>query len=291
MIATAAIEDWFAAGQRVQLLDHQIFTRVAGDGPWLTLLHGFPTCSWDWSPVADELARTHRLLMFDFLGFGDSDKPRRHTYSIHEQADLVEALWRHHDVQRTALVVHDYGVSVGQELLARRADGRLAAEVERVAFLNGGLYPDLHRPLRIQHALRRPVLGALISRMLSEKRFADGMRQVFAPEHMPSDAEFREHWRGVARRDGSRIYHRLIRYIDDRFRNEERWVAALEGTDVPRLFVWGMLDPVSGAHMAERLRERIGPGAVHALDDVSHYPQIEAPERTAEALGAFLADA
>jgi pimeloyl-ACP methyl ester carboxylesterase len=288
LIATAAIEDWFAAGERAQLLDHTIFTRADGEGPHVTLLHGFPTCSWDWSPVADALAAGRRLLMLDFLGFGDSDKPKRHTYSIHEQADLVEALWRRHEVERTALVVHDYGVSVGQELLARRADGKLAVEVERIAFLNGGLYPDLHRPLKVQQALRKPLIGPLVSSRMNEKRFAAGLRRVFAREHMPTDAELHEHWLGVARHGGSRRYHRLIRYIDDRFEHERRWVDALEGTDVPRLFVWGMLDPVSGAHMAERLRERLGADEVHALDDVAHYPQLEAPDRTAGALTEFL---
>jgi pimeloyl-ACP methyl ester carboxylesterase len=292
LVATAAIEDWFDAGECTELLGHRIFTRVAGDdaAPWLTLLHGFPTCSWDWSPIADELIGAgHRLLMLDFLGFGDSDKPRGHTYSIHEQADLVEALWEKHGVTETALVVHDYGVSVGQELLARHAEGRLAAGVTRIAFLNGGLYPDVHRPLTIQKLLRKPVLGPLISRMMNERRFADGFKQVFSHDHMPSDAEFHEHWLGVARHDGQRVYHRVIRYIDDRLRHERRWVGALEGTDVPRRFVWGMLDPVSGAHMAERLRERVGADEVHALDDVSHYPQLEAPERSASALTEFLA--
>ena len=53
-------------------------------------------------------------MLFDFLGFGDSDKPADHVYSIHEQADLTEALWRRFGVERTALVAHDYGVSVAQ---------------------------------------------------------------------------------------------------------------------------------------------------------------------------------
>lgn len=296
MIATARIEDWFAAGERVELGTalaerFHVLTRVAGpeDAPWLTLLHGFPTSSWDWSPVADALALGHRLLMLDFLGFGDSDKPRPHTYSIHEQADLVESLWRRQGVERTALVVHDYGVSVGQELLARRADGALAADVERIAFLNGGLYPDLHRALTIQKLLRHPVAGPLVSRGVNERAFTRGLSRVFAPEHMPSEEDLQQHWLGIARRDGHRIQHRLIRYIDDRLRHRDRWVGALEGTDVPRRFVWGMLDPVSGAHMAERLRERLGEGEVHALDDVGHYPQVEAPERTADALARFLA--
>ena len=54
-----------------------------------------------------------------------------------------------------------------------------------------------------------------------------------------------------------RCLHLLIRYIVDRRDNENRWVQALENTDVPLSFVWGIRDPISGAHMAERIRERV----------------------------------
>jgi pimeloyl-ACP methyl ester carboxylesterase len=289
VVATGRIEDWFAAGERVAAGPHTLFERVAGpeDRPWLTLLHGFPTCSWDWSAVADGLAAERRLLMFDFLGFGDSDKPRDHEYSIHEQADLTEELWRRHGIERTALVVHDYGVSVGQELLARRAEGALDVEIERIAFLNGGLYPDLHRPLLVQRLLLHQLAGPALSRMINERAMGRGLSRVFA--HQPSDEELHEHWLGVARRGGARVQHRLIRYIADRRRHEQRWTGALEQTDVPRLFVWGMLDPVSGAHMAERIVDRVPSRELHALDDVGHYPQVEAPERAGTLLRGFVA--
>ena len=288
MIATERIEDWFAAGERVDAGGHRLFERVAGprDAPWLTFLHGFPTCSWDWSPVTDGLGETRRLLMFDFLGFGDSDKPPDHVYSIHEQADLTEALWRRHGVRRTALIVHDYGVSVGQELLARRIDGRLEVEIERIAFLNGGLYPDIHRALLVQKLLLHDRAGPLLSRTLNEKGLARGLRRVFA--HAPSGEELHQHWLGLSRRGGARIQHRLIRYIDDRREHERRWTGALERTDMPRRFVWGMLDPVSGAHMAERIAERVPAGELHALADVGHYPQVEAPARTGLLLREFV---
>ncbi|HXP29239.1 MAG TPA: hypothetical protein VN804_05755, partial [Solirubrobacteraceae bacterium] len=67
-------------------------------------------------------------------------------------------------------------------------------------------------------------------------------------------------------------------------RDEQRWVSALEQTDVPLSFVWGMLDPVSGAHMAERIVERLPEAPLLALSDVAHWPQLEAPERVASAL-------
>jgi pimeloyl-ACP methyl ester carboxylesterase len=54
--------------------------------------------------------------------------------------------------------------------------------------------------------------------------------------------------------------------MTDRKPNEARWVGALERTDVPLAFVWGMLDRVSGAHMAERITERLPGAAVHCPD-------------------------
>jgi pimeloyl-ACP methyl ester carboxylesterase len=285
------IEDWFAGGERLQAGGFKLFTRTEGDegAPWLTLLHGFPTCSFDWAQVVEPLTAERRLLMFDFLGYGDSDKPRDHVYSIHEQADLTEALWRHLGVTSTALIVHDYGVSVGQELLARRADGKLDVEIERIAFLNGGLYPDIHRALLVQKALLHPRVGPIVGRRIDERGLARGLRRVFAAEHRPSDEELHEHWLGIERHGGHRVQHRLIRYIDDRRRNEARWTGALERTDVPRAFVWGMLDPVSGAHMAERITSRMPARELHALADVGHYPQLEAPLRTGLLLKEFVA--
>lgn len=58
----------------------------------------------------------------------------------------------------------------------------------------------------------------------------------------------------------------------------------LERTDVPLRFVWGMLDPISGAHMAERIRQRLPDAPLVALEDVAHWPPLEAPERVADAL-------
>jgi pimeloyl-ACP methyl ester carboxylesterase len=61
-------------------------------------------------------------------------------------------------------------------------------------------------------------------------------------------------------------------------------VGALERTDVPLAFVWGMLDPVSGAPIAAKVRERLPHAPFVALDDVGHWPQLEAPERVLAAL-------
>ncbi len=262
-----------------------IFLRRMGVGPVMTLLHGFPSSSYDWARVAPRLATDHALLLFDFLGFGASEKPVDHDYSIHEQADLVEALWAREHITSTVIVAHDYAVSVTQELLARHAEGALGVDLLAVQLLNGGLYPDVYRPQPGQMALLDPEQGPQISAQITEELWGAALQPTFAEDY-DATADTAEIWRAMSRDDGQRIIHRLIRYMNDRSNHGERWVGALESTDVPLSFVWGMLDPISGAHMADRIRERLPAAPFLALEDVGHWPALEAPERVAAAVCA-----
>lgn len=282
-----AIDDWWQAGERIPLAfnggEHEVFVRRLGTGSPMTLLHGFPSSSHDWAKVAPDLAGALALLLPDFLGFGASAKPADHTYSIHEQADLVEALWAVEGVGRTRLVAHDYAVSVAQELLARRHEGRLAVDLERVDFLNGGMLPHLHRPEPVQTALLDPVQGPAVSAMFTAELVAGALAPTFAPGY-DAAADAADIWASMQRDEGHLNAHLLIRYITDRQEHADRWIGALQQSDVPLRFVWGMLDPISGAHMAEGLRELLPDAPMTVLDDVAHWPPLEAPDWVAAAL-------
>src|ERR1700739_3106773 len=104
---------------------HRIAFRRRGVGPTVLMLHGFPTWSYDYAKVATDLARDHNVITLDFLGYGASDKPNPYEYSVPKSADVVEDLVAHLDVESVRLVIHDYGVIVGQELLARANSGAL----------------------------------------------------------------------------------------------------------------------------------------------------------------------
>jgi pimeloyl-ACP methyl ester carboxylesterase len=282
-------ESWFESGERVRVElggdAFEIFCRTSGSGPWLTLLHGFPTSSWDWAKVGPALEQRFRLLCFDFLGFGDSDKPPRHRYSIAEQADLTEALWRHFGTLETVLVGHDYGATVVQELLARK---RTAARISGVIMLNAAVYVGLARPLIIQRLLANRITGPPVAHAVTERVFRRSFTSVFSPQHPPEEAEVGEHWRVLQRRGGAKLSHRLSHYMGDRKRHATRWESALETERVPRRFIWGMADPRSGAHIAREIRIRLPAAPLVALDDVGHYPHLEVPELVGPAIIAAL---
>ena len=208
-----------------------------------------------------------------FVGRRPGTAPSR--YSLLEQADLVEALWASEGIQSTVLFAHYYSVILAQELLMLRAACAFAVDLRALHFMNGGIYPDLHRPQPVQVALLDTDQAPQISAAMNGEVFMAGLAPTF-PEGYDSATDVTGIWQSFHLHDGQKNAHLLIRYIEDRRENAERWTHVLQTTDVPLTFVWGMLDPVSGAHMAERIRELLPDAPFTALEDVAHSPPLDA---------------
>ena len=77
------ITGWRDRGRDEEFRDRRIHVfEQDGAGPLLLLLHGFPSSSYDWRLLL-ELETEHAVLAPDFLGFGLSEKPRDHEYTLH----------------------------------------------------------------------------------------------------------------------------------------------------------------------------------------------------------------
>jgi pimeloyl-ACP methyl ester carboxylesterase len=279
-------EAWRARSRPLEVDGLSLATYDLGpsEGSLLTFLHGYPSASVDIDAVFQLLGPTYRLLTLDLPGFGASSAPMGHAHSIHAAVDAVERLWADRGVTETLLVAHDYSVSVAQELLARRAEGGLAVTVTGVVWMNGGLYPDLHRQTIGQQLLLDPEGGASLAAAMTREMFVEGIRGTWG-ERVPLDEDaVGAIWDSMDDGGGVARMHELLHYIADRRTHEARWRAALEGSDLPMVFVWGDLDPVSGAHMIVRVEERIPAARVVRLADVGHWPLLEAPDEVAAAV-------
>lgn len=282
-----ALAAWRAQGLGFNFEGHAIRYWVAGDehAEPLLLIHGFPTASWDWHYLWAPLAARYRVIACDMLGFGDSAKPRGHAYSLLQQADLQQALLDHlHITGPVHVLAHDYGDSVAQELLARHHEQRF--KLASCVFLNGGLFPETHRPVLVQKLLLSTV-GPLIGRLFSRKKLAASFASVFGPQTQPSASELDDFWSLIAENQGPAVMHRLIRYMPERRVQRERWVAAMQKGGVALRVIDGAADPISGAHMVARYRALIADADTVLITGIGHYPQIEAPEQVLQHYLAF----
>lgn len=273
-VGKGSLEDWQQGGKWFSYGGHAIFSRMAGQGDPLVLLHGFPTSSWDWNRLWPMLAQHHQVLTLDMLGFGFSDKPTLYAYSIEDQADLFEGWIAALGLKSVSLLAHDYGSSVAQELLAREQEGLLPFRLQQVCFLNGALFPEVHSPLLIQKLLRSP-LGSLVSLGLTRAMFERSFTRLFSSGHPPSKADLDDFWYLLTYNNGRGILHRLIHFMEERRCHRNRWVGALQNARQPLRLVSGLADPVSGAAMARRFRELLSEADVVGLRHVGHYPHFE----------------
>ncbi|XP_010784383.1 mesoderm-specific transcript homolog protein isoform X1 [Notothenia coriiceps] len=238
-----ALQKWHSAGEVFHFRGREIFYRdssgALGSSDVIILLHGFPTSSFDWNKIWEPLTqRFHRVIALDFLGFGFSDKPRPHKYSIFEQASVVEALAAHLGLshQRVNVMSHDYGDTVALELLYRSDQNRTGhLTFNSLCLSNGGLFPETHYPRLLQRLLKdSSFLAPVLTRLTNYMLFQKGIGDVFGPYTQPTDAEFWDMWTGLRHNDGNLVLDSILQYINQRLKHRERWVGALTSTFVPQ---------------------------------------------------------
>jgi pimeloyl-ACP methyl ester carboxylesterase len=217
---------WFAGGERigydpnaraiVQTLGGalRVFVRREGDPAHaVSFLPGFPDGSFGWAKVQPYLPSGAEMpkLFLDYVGMGDSDKPKDYAYSTAERTDLVEATWRDLGVQSTTLVAFDFSSLVVLEHLRRRLErsGRGARtggpEIRGVFIFNGGLFTDGHsHPWYTTPMLRRLPSRARkgVGRPLWLFKRMPGIRKMWSKDYRVTDAELGELHSSMDRHDG-----------------------------------------------------------------------------------------
>ncbi len=285
------VETWRGAGTLLTVGEHEVFVRdepahePAAALPPLLVLHGFPTCSYDFAGVLPALAERRRVVLPDFVGFGLSAKPD-HRYGIRSYADTIEGVVAQLGLTEVDLLTHDMGDSVGGELLARSEEGRLGFEVRRRVVTNGSIYLDLAQLTTGQQLLLSLPDEAI--EISNEARFSESLAATCAPAHRPSDEELAAQWQLLSHNGGDRLLARTIRYIEDRRAEEHRYTGAIESHPSPLGIVWGEFDPIAVHAMTDRLLEARPDATRTTLEGVGHYPMVEAPDRFATAVLASL---
>jgi pimeloyl-ACP methyl ester carboxylesterase len=283
----ADVRAWHARGKTMRLAGLDVFvvdTDPSGGEEATLVLHGFPSSSYDWRALVPSFARRRRTILLDLPGFGLSEKPGKYSYSLHEQTDVVEMALRAVNVARVHVVAHDMGTSVACEMAARRERGLLHVALRSLVLMNGSVHIELCKLTPSQRILRTP-LGPLFSRLGNRRMFVAQMHRILS--RPVDDAEIDAMWAQLEHLGGRASLHRLIGYVDERWRFWDRWIGALRRLDVPVLVLWGTEDPVAVFAIAEELAREIPGARLNPLRGVGHYPQLEAPDEVRGAIDAF----
>jgi pimeloyl-ACP methyl ester carboxylesterase len=298
-------DEWFSGGERLPYDPERasfdggsplsVFVRHAsGSGTTLTFLPGWPDGSFGWAKVDAELAERSDAdrLFLDYVGHGDSDKPREYPYSTYERADLVEALWRARSVEATVVVAFDYSCIVSLELLARRIERQRAGEdpgtaIRTCLLANGGVFADGHtHPLSTRLLVNSRATGPLTwVGQHSRRGFALFFRSVFSRSYRVTAAELEHAYQAISRRDGVRVLPATGGFVEEHRVHAARWdlarIAAELGETV-RFLVVGSSEDRYEARQLHLARERLSDAVESSELPGGHLATAEQPRRLAD---------
>lgn len=204
-LSSEVAESWRASGQYFSWTstlaenagrDVRVFYTCVGDRskPAIVMVHGFPTSSFDFRMLARELQPDFRSCMLDFPGYGLSDKPAGHHYTLGDDARLV---WKFVTevvpLKEFVLLSHDRGDSVALSLLQLyQASPHPPFRITHQFLTNGNLYLPLANLTDFQKRMLDPVTSAAAVKSVNAGLLAVGMGQTqYTPPLKADDPEVR----------------------------------------------------------------------------------------------------
>ena len=257
-------------------------TMQAGEGPPVVCLHGLGATKASFLPTVAALAPHHRVIAIDLPGFGDSVKPVRAPYDARFFARSVVALLDALDLDEAALVGNSMGGRVALEVGLSHPDRvtRLALLAPSLAWLRDRPWAPLLRLVPPQLGLVQPAPRAIVEAIT--RRVVPGGAEGW------SAAGVDEFLRAYLDPRGRAAFYAAARniYLEEPHGEHGFWTR-LPQLPVPSMFVWGKRDPLVPIAFARHVREAL-PDSRHVELRGGHVPQLEAPQRTHEAVLRFL---
>jgi pimeloyl-ACP methyl ester carboxylesterase len=264
-------------GGRIHYLD-------VGAGPVIVMVHGTPTWSFLYRALIRDLARDHRVVTIDHLGFGLSDKPADGAYLPADHARNLTRLIEHLELRDITLVVHDFGGPIGVAYAVEQPQN-----VRALVLFNTWLWSLRGTPAERMSNMMGSAFGRFLytrlnfsPRVLIRYSFAD-KRRLTTEVHrhytdaFPTPAERQAPWVLAKELLGSSDWY------------ESLWKRRARLAQLPVLILWGMKDPAFGADALARWRQALPDAAVVEFGDVGHFVQEEAPDEALRQIRRFLA--
>jgi pimeloyl-ACP methyl ester carboxylesterase len=267
-------------GVTLQYTD-QAATKAGREGEPIVLLHCY-TCSgrW-WDAMTPLLSDHHRVVTFDLLGHGGSEKPSS-GYEIGSQSAAVAAAMNKLGIRQATVVGHSMGGLVATSLAEQSSD-----LVDRVVLIATPAEPgDAALPF-LARVSRAPVIGEAIWRVKLPSMVKSSYGDAFAPGADVSDMF--ENPDQVVDDLGDMTYksYKESNTAANDFLDAGSVPSRLRSTGVPVLAIDGTEDQILDSEKFLGDMQTVPGARIVSIEGAGHSPNVEEPQETADAVLPF----
>lgn len=269
----------------VSLDEHRIHVRECpGDEPAIVLMHGFPDNTHLYDRLVPHLSPPQRVITFDFLGWGLSDKPAGYPYTAANQTRELEAVVNGMGLDRVVVVAHD---ASGPPAI----DWSLASPERLAGLVLLNTYYCQMPTLRPPEAIWLYMMPVI----RNVARFASGLfgyalfRRVYWWQvgRFFRDAEVRGQFLPILYEQFDAVpsarpaFYQLNEDLRGTIRSRTRNVPKLKEFDRPVRIIFGEDDPYLNRGVAQRFHELLPTSELFLIPTARHFVQMDEPEEVA----------
>lgn len=261
--------------------------RVDGpsDGTPVLLVHGLFGSTETWRYNVDALiAAGYRVIRYDRLGFGLSDKPADADYSLAAQIQMALALLDALGVQRALVVGHSAGGNLAAHFALQHPERVQGLVLVDALLAQGGPPAFVGWFVSLPLVWRAATLGLRL--YFTPDRLAETLRGFYASPATLTDADLAQYWRAFQTEGWSNGLLATTRDGSVRPLRAE----SLAALTTPTIVIWGELDRTTPLDAAQPALDQLpNLRARYVIPEVGHQPFEEASDAFNAALLEALA--
>jgi haloalkane dehalogenase len=277
---------------RISRGEGSVYARdYAGTGPAFVLMHGFPDNLHIWDDLIPHLIATgRRVVAFDFLGFGASDKPTGAAYSFKQQLGDLEAVVEGLGLGKIVPVAHDSSGMATLNYALTHPDGVDSAIMLNSAYSEDStfLWPEMItlfatrsiQPLAMAVAQSPEQFGWLLR--WQQKKFLDALPEAQKPHFSAFIGSLISDNFIVQPGAGPAFVQLAAEFFEEHARNAKH-LTALKALDIPVKLIWGQYDPYFPITMAERRQSQLKNASLTVIP-AGHWLQADEPAQVAKVM-------
>jgi len=265
--------------------NYRLYAReYGGSDPPIVLMHGFPDNLHLYDRLVAFLSPPRRVIVFDFLGWGLSDKPSGYAYSAANQEADLDAVINEFELANAVLVAHDASGPPAIDW-ARHHPTRVAALVLLNTYYSA--MPTLRPPEAIFlfstpliRSVARPV-SALFNHLIFRRMYWWQVGRFFR------DADVRRQFVPLLYQQFDAMpstrpaFFRLNEDLLPTIRSRTKAVSELQKFRRPVRIIFGASDPYLNEGVARKFHKLFPSSDLFLLAGARHFVQMDEPERVA----------
>jgi haloacetate dehalogenase len=264
---------------------------IAGEGPPVLMVHGFPQTWWEYRHLIDAISPNYKCIAYDMRGMGDSE-PNTEGHDKRNLAKDARELLSALGIERAVILGHDWGAGVTTRLVLdypEVADALINIDmfymplmpVEGIVNLDQmyhSWYMFFHQDPKLPEQIADQAGEALINWF-----FEHGSGDEGSPFTEEEVAEYASKFKGERATAHFNCYRSMFTV------DAPHWAEdADRKLDMPTLWIQGEKDPFVNAEWTKLLPQAFRHLRVEVFEGCGHWVPEEQPERLANVVLEFL---